>query len=119
MIAINAKFRDNSKLVLSQMTGNVEAALEAMGTKAVGMIVSQMQGGYGKPIRQTGNLMRDVQHETVDSEKIVRVGNTLNYAPHVHEGTYKMKGRPYINDALLSRTDVLEQTASDALKKGF
>lgn len=116
---IKVKLKDNSKIVLNQMEGNVEAALQAIGTKAVGMIVRQMQEGYGKPIRQTGNLMNDVQHEIVDSQNSVRVGNTLYYGPYVHEGTYKMKGRPYIFDALSGGKDELEQTAAENLKKGF
>lgn len=118
-MAVNVKFSDNSRSVLRQMDGNVEAALEAMGVAATGMIVRQMQGGYGKPIRQTGDLQRDVQHEADVSGGLVRVGNTLYYAPYVHEGTYKMKGRAYISDALSGKSKELGQVAASELKKGF
>ena len=37
-MAVRVKLTDNSKIVLNQMGGNVEAALDAMGTTAVGMI---------------------------------------------------------------------------------
>lgn len=118
-MAFNVKFSDNSRTVLRQMDGNVEAALEAMGVAATGMIVRQMQGGYGKPIRQTGDLQRDVQHETEASGGVVKVGNTLNYASFVHEGTYKMRGRAYISDALSGKSKELGQVAAPELRKGF
>lgn len=110
---------DNSKAVLNQMSGNVEAALDAMGTAAVGMIVRQMQSGYGKPIRQTGNLMRDVQYEVDPAAKVARVGNTLDYSGHVHDGTSRMPGRPYIIDGLNGKGGELGQVAAPHLKQGF
>lgn len=116
-MAVRVKLTDNSKIVLNQMGGNVEAALDAMGTAAVGMIVRQMQGGYGKPIRQTGNLMRDVQYE-VDTN-VARVGNTLDYSIFVHDGTSRMPGRPYISDGLLGKDGELGSVAAPHLKKGF
>ena len=109
--------KDNSSVVLRTMDGNVTRALEAMGVKAESLIVDQMQNGYRRPVRQTGNLMRDVQHEVRGS--VVIVGNTLKYGPLVHEGTYKMVGRPYIRDALFNGLQELRQVASEALKKGF
>lgn len=119
MMAVQVKLTDNSKIVLKQIDGNVEAALEAMGTAAVGMIVRQMQNGYGKPIRKTGDLMRDVQHESDSGKNMVRVGNTLEYSIFVHEGTSKMPGRPYIADGLAGKGEKLGQVAAIHLKKGF
>lgn len=110
---------DNSKAVLNQMSGNVEAALDAMGTAAVGMILRQMQSGYGKPIRQTGNLMRDVQYEVDLAAEVARVGNTLEYTGYVHDGTSWMPGRPYIADGLLGKGEELGSVAAPHLKKGF
>lgn len=110
-------FKDNSAQVKSQMAGNVKAALAAMGIEAVGLTVTQMQSGYGKPIRQTGDLMRDVNSE-VDGD-VVNVGNSLGYAPFVHEGTSKLHGRPYLKDAIMNGQDRLKQVAENELKKGF
>jgi hypothetical protein len=110
-------FKDNSGQVKSQMAGNVKAALAATGVEAVGLTVKQMQSGYGKPIRQTGDLMRDVSSE-VDGD-VVNVGNSLGYAPPVHEGTSKMQGRPYLKDAIMGGKDRLQQVAQNELKKGY
>ena len=111
--------KDNSEMVLRTMAKNVEAALNAMGMKAQNLILSQMQSGYGKPIRQTGNLMRDVQYETDPVAKLTRVGNTLEYAGPVHDGTSRMKGRPYMSDGLSGKESELGAVAAPYLKQGF
>jgi HK97 gp10 family phage protein len=110
-------FTDNSGKVKDQMAGNVKAALAAMGIEAVGLINQQMQSGYGSPIRQTGDLMRDVNSE-VDGDR-VNVGNSISYSTFVHEGTSRMGGRPYIKDAIMNGKDRLKQVAENELKKGF
>lgn len=116
------KITDNSGQVQQQMQKNVKAALTAMGVTGVELVNRQMQSGYGKPIRDTGDLMRDVSFEVEASgENTVDIGNSLYYGPYVHEGTYKMQGRPYITDALFNDDagKALEEVVSDALKQGF
>lgn len=119
---VKVTFEDNSDKILTQLDGNKKAALEAMGIKAVNLILRQMQQGYGKPIRKTGDLQRDVSYEVENSgPNTVDVGNTLEYGPFVHEGTYKMAARPYIRDALTgdSPQEQLQKVAEAALKNGF
>jgi hypothetical protein len=91
-----------------------------MGLKSVELILDSMESGYGKPIRQTGDLMRDVNHEVERSgENTVDVGNSLEYSKYVHEGTWKMTGRAYIKDAIMSGKEKLKAAAEVELKKGF
>jgi len=91
-----------------------------MGVKGVELILDNMQSGYGKPIRQTGDLMRDVNHEVERSgENTVDVGNSLEYALFVSEGTSKMQGRPYIRDGIMGGISRLQKVAEQELKKGF
>lgn len=121
-MAVQVTFKNNANVIKTKLSGNVKAALTAMGTEAVGMIVDQMQTGYGAPIRRTGDLMRDVAYEVERSgDNTVDVGNTLEYGPYVHDGTSRMAGRPYIRDALTkdSNVDRLERVAAEYLKKGF
>lgn len=117
---MSVKFIDNSDDVLRKMKENEYVATKAVGIKAVGLIVRNMKSGYGKPIRKTGDLMRDVSYGQVD-EKTVNVGNTLDYSLFVHEGTRKMGARHYITDAITSKTGVnaLQETYEKHLKKGF
>ena len=119
---VKVTLTDNSDKVLAQLEGNKEAALNAMGIKAVNLILLQMRQGYGKPIRQTGDLQRDVSYEVNNSSTdTVDVGNTLKYGPYVHDGTYKMAARPYIRDALTGEDHKkqLQKVAEAALKTGF
>jgi hypothetical protein len=97
-------FKDNSKEVLDTLHSNVGRLMTAWGQESVGLIVDNMESGYGKPIRVTGDLMRDVQYAPDNSKPdSVDVGNTLPYSVFVHEGTRRIKTpRHYVRDALLS-----------------
>jgi HK97 gp10 family phage protein len=117
---LRVDFIDNRAQVLAQLNENASRATLAVGTKAVGLIVNQMQTGYGRPIRQTGDLQRDVNYEVVD-DVTVNVGNSLEYAPFVHDGTRKMGARPYIRDALMNSDNqrTLQRVYEEYLKQGF
>lgn len=121
-MAVKVTLVDNSDKILAQVETNKKAALEAMGVKAVNLILWQMRQGYGKPIRQTGDLQRDMSYEVGNSSPdTVDVGNTLKYGPYVHDGTSKMPGRPYVRDGLTgeSHKKQLQEAAEIPLKKGF
>ena len=73
------RITNNTDKVLTVLKGNINAALHAMGVKAVNLILHQMRRGYGRPIRKTGDLQRDVTYEVGNSgENTVDVGNTLH-----------------------------------------
>lgn len=117
---MSVKIIDNSEKVKSQIDQNKKRALTAMGLKGVEVIVNQMQSGYGRPIRITGDLQRDVNSQVENSKAdTVDVGNSLDYAKFVHEGTSKMAGRPYITDAIMKSKDNLQDVAKAYLKQGF
>ena len=120
-MATKVVFKTNLTVVQRQMEANIDRALDAVGTKAVNLILWQMRQGYGKPIRKTGDLQRDLSYQVDVPNKRVVVGNTLDYAIHVHEGTSKMKGRPYIKDGLSgdNHTKQIAKVASEYLKQGF
>lgn len=136
-MAFRIQLNDNSEAVLAQMDANVERALTAMGIKAVGLIVRQMESGYTTPhknrthgttsdvgthtaIRETGDLMRDVSYEVGNSGAgTVDVGNSLEYGVFIHEGTSRLESRPYIRDALTNGAEELQRVASAYLKMGM
>lgn len=114
------RIKDNAQEVLRQMRHNVRDLMTAWGQEGVGLTVEQMESGYGKPIRDTGNLMRDVSFAVENSgPDSVDVGNTLEYAPYVHDGTYKMAGRPYLKDGLLGGRNRLLKIAEEILPQGM
>lgn len=136
-MAFRIQLNDHSEAVLEQMDANVERALTAMGIKAVGLIVKQMESGYTTPhknrahgttsdggthtaIRETGDLMRDVSYEVGNSGAgTVDVGNSLKYGFFIHEGTSRVESRPYIRDALTNGSEELQRVASAYLKMGM
>lgn len=111
----NVEFEDNRVLIYSKIGGCVQDALAAMGQVAVNEIVKQMEHGYYKNIRQTGNLQRDVRYAVENSgPNTVDVGNTLGYSIFVHDGTVKMQARHYIRDTLTNpAVQALIQTAAE------
>ncbi len=111
-----SQFIDHSKEVMAQLNENAYGFLVAMGTEAVKCINQQMESGYSKPIWQTGDLMRDVSYIVHNETASVDVGNTLEYAKFVHDGTSKMAGRPYIRDAIMTNKDRLKQVGMDYFK---
>lgn len=114
------QYRDNSQQVRSQLKRNVRKLMTAWGQEGVGLTVEQMESGYGKPIRDTGNLMRDVSYAVENSgPQSVDVGNTLDYGKYVHDGTSKMAGRPYLRDGLLGGKKRLQAIAEEILPEGF
>ena len=97
------KVADYSLDISAQMQKNKKMALSALGIKAVELIQDGMDTLYAKPPIDTGALQANVHHYVENSAPdTVDVGNDLEYAHFVHEGTYKMPARPYIRDALNS-----------------
>lgn len=115
---MSVSFDDHSPEVKAKLEQNVKAALLAIGQKGVELTLGQMESGYGKPIRKTGDLMRDVQYD-MRGENTVAIGNSLEYAPFVHDGTYKMAGRPYLRDAIMGGRGAIQNIAEQYLKQGF
>lgn len=77
--SFRAEVTDNSRAVIQQEKQNIKAALNAMGIKAVNLILWQMRQGFGRPIRKTGDLQRDVKYEVNKGAKTVTVDNSLEY----------------------------------------
>lgn len=104
----------------AMLNSNKQQALRAMGREAVQMIQGGMLTLYPKPPYDTGALLNDVQAGNLTADSI-EVGNTLHYAPYVHEGTSRMAGRPYIRDSLFGAYAIesMKTAAGDELKKGF
>ena len=81
-----------------------------------------MQTGYGNPIWDTGSLQGDVQYQLdAEDDSTITVGNTLEYAPFVHDGTYKMGARPYIRDAILNDfgVETLQEVIAEQIRKSI
>lgn len=128
IVPFEVHLQDNSKVVVKKMGENIKAALVAMGIKGANLIIWQMQRGFGKSIWLSGDLQKDMRVNTEEGQqrvdeaaRTVTIGNTLEYATFVHEGTSKVKGRPYILKGLTGEDHMkqLKKAAEQELKKGF
>lgn len=113
----SVKFISHKQDVLSAMGTAKKRALTAIGEAAVEVTTDYMQSRYGTPIRQSGDLMRDVNFRVVEREDKVSIGNSLEYAPWVHNGTASMSARPYLRDAATENTDIWQEITEEHLKK--
>ena len=115
---------DNSGKIKELVNQNMERALVAMCETAVEAVAEAMLA-HDDPVYLTGGLMRDVRYRVntdADSGQAGRprtadIGNTLEYAVFVHEGTVKMTGRAYLRDGLIPSADRLEAAAANELRK--
>lgn len=112
---------NNTAAVMRRIERNFKAAVAAAGQEYVSMTVKQMQSGYDRPIWRTGDLQRDVRAKVDAEDMSVTVGNTLEYAAYVHDGTSKMAGRPYLRDAVLSESakNRVHEVMKAYLRQGF
>ena len=76
------------------------SAARAMGEAAVQAVRAQMLTGYARPVYDTGALHADMRCRAEGAS--VLVGNTLPYAPAVHNGTARAAARPYLPGAASS-----------------
>jgi len=116
---MSVKFTDNSDKVKSQLASNMTRALTAMGQVGLELVTDTMMMKYGRPIYQTGDLMRSMAFKTNSGEQSTTWGTNMNYGPYVHEGTSRMAGRPFLKDGLLNNKDMLRDVAANELKNGF
>ena len=82
-----------------------EAALTAMG------VACQQVAQPASPV-QTGNLRRS--HRFVVSGDHVDVGVTADYGGHVHNGTSKRKGNPWLKDAAQANRESIVEAGKRA-----
>lgn len=59
----------------------------------------QSLGQANTPIGPTGNLQNNVVNSYRDGDLKASITWAMDYAAYVHEGTYKMVGRPFAKDA--------------------
>ena len=89
------------------------AAVRAMGETAVQAVRTQMMTGYTRPVYNTGALHADVRCRAEGASVIV--GNTLPYAPAVHDGTARMAARPYLQDGLPGGAEAMQDVSAQVL----
>lgn len=98
-------FTDHSGEIVARADAAIEATLRSMGDAAV-PVVRETMAAYPDPILDTGALMADVSWAA--DARTLRIGNSLPYAAHVHDGTLGTAGRPYLVDGLAAALPGME-----------
>jgi len=80
---------------LPRIQGQLERALSALVRKTAFRIEAKAKEDC--PV-DTGTLRNSIQ-TVVESDTKATVGTPIEYAPYVHDGTRRMKGRPFLTEA--------------------
>lgn len=123
-------FVQHGDVVLRQIAANSEETLQQAGRFLVEAVQEKMLYGYhdvhGNPphteIVDTGRLfdsiMAEVRKESQNAYGLEISANT-RYAQYVHEGTHKLKGRPFITDAFMDNLEELKTILTNNMGDGF
>ena len=127
-MASSVRFVDNSDIILRKVANNCQEAMEQVGELLVEAVQGKILYGYhdvhGNPphteIVDTGALFDSIEADASRASQnafSVSVGAGVSYAQYVHDGTYKLKGRPFITDGVMeSKPDVQSILAGTILK---
>ena len=121
---------DNSAIVLRKVGTNSLEAMKAAEELLVEAVQNKILYGYhdwhGNPphteIVDTGALFDSIQASVKrDSQNAysVSVGSDRDYAIYVHDGTSKLKGRPFIRDAVYESQKQLKELLGENISKGL
>ena len=124
------KFIDNSAIILRRMDRNCTSAMKHIAEAYVESVQYQMLYGYHTPhgkdghteILETGALFDSIQavpYKVSQNTYGVRTGSDIDYAGHVHDGTSKLEGRPYIKDGVLNATNTVKEIVAEELPNGI
>lgn len=126
------RFEDNSDTILRQIRDNSHAAMTQIGDMLVEAVQNKILYGYhdvhGLPhnphteIVDTGLLFDSIDASVrVVSQNAVTttVGANTEYAHYVHDGTSKLKGRPFITDAVQDSQEEIRRILTGTLPNGL
>lgn len=124
------QFKSHVDVVMRQMRSNAAETMDAVGELLVESVQEKMLYGYNEPhgkdhhteIVDTGALFESIQAEarTVSQNTFtVDVGSDKKYMKYVHDGTSKLKGRPFIRDGVMDALDDVEELMGNGMSKGF
>lgn len=124
------RFVDNTDIILRKIGTNSREAMDQIADMLVEAVQEKILYGYhdvhGNPphteIVDTGRLFDSIDAEvTRESQNAysLSVGANTPYAKYVHEGTYKLKGRRFVSDAVTQSTGDIKAILSDVLPNGM
>ena len=128
-MASSVRFVDNSDIILRKVANNCQEAMEQVGELLVEAVQGKILYGYhdvhGNPphteIVDTGALFDSIEADVSRASQNafgVGVGTDVPYAGYVHDGTYKLKGRPFITDGVMESKQDVQSILAGTIPKG-
>ena len=125
--SFNVKFQSSADYVMDNVRGALKKASAELEEETVEWVQEKMLYGYSDPhgpdghteIYQSGDTINSVEAKPEGASQnafTIRVGVKTDYAVYVHNGTRKLKGRPFLRDALIDNTDKVKQIIEKTLK---
>lgn len=110
---------DNRAEARRKLDENIEKALFALGFAVVETVINYMQANYGNPIFDTGTLIRSITFDVDLQAKKVFIGTNIDYSIFVHNGTSRMRARPFLLDAVTENVNVWKEIIAEKLGQGW
>lgn len=125
--SFNFKFQSSADIIMNNVGKALKEASAELKEKSIEWVQEKMLYGYSDPhgedghteIVDTGATFDSVNAEIKGASQnafTVRVGVGTDYAVYVHNGTRKLKGRPFLRDALMDNTENIKQIVESKLK---
>ena len=129
-MASSVRFVDNSDIILRKVANNCQEAMEQVGELLVEAVQGKILYGYsdvhGNPphteIVDTGALFDSIEAEVSRASQNafgVSVSTDVSYAGYVHDGTYKLKGRPFMSDGVMESREDVQSILAGEIPKGI
>ena len=120
-------FKSDLNVVTDKVNANLDDIADALKERTVEWIQDKMLYGYHDPHGPDGHTEIVDTGATFDSVNAVikrdsqnaytvRAGVGTDYAVFVHNGTRKLKGRPFIRDTMIEKTDEIKRIMEDVGK---
>ena len=109
--------QDNSKLVAKLIPQAIARALEKIGLLAEGHVIGYMTKEH---IVDTGRLRNSITHAIVNDIGTVAasavIGTNVKYGKYVHNGTSKVKARPFLTTPLQQHGSEYREILKDEMQ---
>lgn len=116
--------KNDVNIVTDKVNGNLDDIAETLKEKTVEWIQEKMLYGYHDPHGPDGHTEIVDTGATFDSVGAtvkrasqntftVSAGVTTDYAVFVHNGTRKLKGRPFVRDPMIEHTNDIKNIMED------
>lgn len=134
-MGVKFKMADHRDIIFKQLDANIETAMPQIADAVVDSVQNKMLYGYHTPhgpdghteIVDTGRLFDSITAEYQKQSQNLYTVNAgvpdgtipAEYVQYVHDGTYKLEGRPFLRDGVLESVDAQKEIYQNTLPNGF